>query len=106
MRPARVDLLWVAVEPEWLPLNRIRRISGENAPLHVCEVSCRARTERCPSVCRLGRLDGFAPSELLPVRVPRSRVVRDSTYLTILRRHNGRCKVAKWWLAGKATLRR
>jgi hypothetical protein len=25
--------------------------------------------------------NGFAPSELLPVRIPRSRTVRDSTYV-------------------------
>src|ERR1041384_495106 len=45
------------------------------SPFCVCEVSCRARTERCPTVCRWGRPYGYAPSELLPPRAPRSRRV-------------------------------
>jgi hypothetical protein len=40
--------------------------AGRTTPFRVCEVSCRARTERCPTVRRLGRPDGFAPAFLIP----------------------------------------
>ena len=44
--------------------------AGRTTPFRVCEVSCRARTERCPTVRRLGRPYGFAPSESYSVAGP------------------------------------
>jgi len=45
----------------WPLATQSSEASRTRAPFHVCEVSCRARTERCPTVCRLGRLQRIRP---------------------------------------------
>src|SRR5512140_91842 len=75
-----------------------------HAPFVVCEVSCRAWAERYPTVCRLGRLDGCAPSESLPVRVPRSGEVAGFDVLSILRPKDRGRKMEELAAVGSTTV--